>query len=194
MIKMALRKFWLVSLVIFFVSSPVATADHASQNSATPIMADLPPAPELLIPPDGGIVAFGRLKLAWESMTQVDSYKVEIDNNADFSSPERIKILAASEWIILPLLPPSVWYWHVQSYNSEGWGDWPEIRRFEKFDYVPLDTLIIDSVQINYGSNLASVQVHAVTFDSVVFYNLPVKWNAPWGSTAVFGQFPQYCW
>jgi hypothetical protein len=43
------------------------------------------------------------------------------------------------------------------------------------------DSLIIGETQVDSGITFASIQVFAVTDDSVMYYNLPLRWTAPYG-------------
>jgi len=53
------------------------------------------------------------------------------------------------------------------------------------------DSLIIAEVSIDSGTTFAFVQVFAVTDDSVMYYNLPLRWTAPLGGVTV-GTGTQY--
>ncbi len=43
------------------------------------------------------------------------------------------------------------------------------------------DSVIVGSVRVDSGATFAFVPIYAVTDDSVMFYNLPLRWNAPLG-------------
>lgn len=53
------------------------------------------------------------------------------------------------------------------------------------------DSLIIDEVTIDSGITFAFVRIFAVTDDSVMYYNLPLRWTAPLGGVTV-GAGTQY--
>jgi hypothetical protein len=53
------------------------------------------------------------------------------------------------------------------------------------------DSLIVNEVQIDSGTTFAFIQIFAVTDDSVMYYNLPLKWTAPYGGVTV-GTGTQY--
>ena len=53
------------------------------------------------------------------------------------------------------------------------------------------DSLIVNTVEIDSGVTFAFVQIYAVTDDSVMYYNLPLRWTAPHGGVSV-GTGTQY--
>ena len=92
-------------------------------------------APILLSPINGNFLNTSTPTFSWNPVADADSYRIQIDNQANFSSPERMQTLVVTNYIASPGLADNTYYWRVRGLNSGGAGPWSEIWR------VTVDTL-----------------------------------------------------
>jgi len=95
------------------------------------LLMDLPPAPELVYPCDITIHDTTP-RLSWYPVSgySVDKYQVQVDDDDNFSSPERDTVTSDFYWTVSPPLPgyPQYWHWRVRAHNAIGWGQWADCR------------------------------------------------------------------
>jgi len=89
--------------------------------------------PILLVPLGGAFTTDFSPTLMWEepadNVAGIKDYKVQVDNNLDFSSPE--KNYSTPNTFYSPNLSEGVWYWKVEARdNALNWSEWSEIRQF----------------------------------------------------------------
>lgn len=88
-----------------------------------------PPGTEL--PTDGwDILPADQVTLSWSGASDLQSgvkgYFVQVDNNADYSSPEFEGVVDGTSYV-LPALPEGSYHWHVKARDTAGnWGDYGE--------------------------------------------------------------------
>lgn len=70
--------------------------------------------------------------LNWAQVAGNAGYDVQVDNNNDFSSPERTSSRAtnANSWAITPDLPAGTWHWRIRAKNGAILGSWSGPRTF----------------------------------------------------------------
>ncbi len=94
----------------------------------------LPPpntVPSLIVPADGVIGQSTKPTLQWEAILGITRYEVEIDNDADFSSPLLSRTVPATTVTPNTRLPTDVQlHWRVRSVNFAGVGPWSNTRKF----------------------------------------------------------------
>ncbi len=80
-----------------------------------------PPVPTLLSPADGAVISGTSCPLDWSTVTGSTGilYGLQVDNNADFSSPMVNKTLSAS-YYRLSSMPDGVFYWRVKAVDEAG--------------------------------------------------------------------------
>ena len=103
----------LISEVITTNNIQMGTLSVDDPIGQTPIYAN---APTQLSPSDG-LVTFDRtVTITWEEVTLSNDYNLEIDNNADFSSPIYDVNTGASETFTTGSLSDGIYYWHVRNH------------------------------------------------------------------------------
>ncbi|GAI66445.1 unnamed protein product, partial [marine sediment metagenome] len=85
--------------------------------------------PELLSPEDGASVDSSRPTFDWEDVVDtvsgLDSYEIQVDNNQDFSPPEYVAIVTASNAIPQSDLAQGEYSWRVRARdNLDHYSDW----------------------------------------------------------------------
>lgn len=88
-----------------------------------------PPPPVLLSPDDGATFDPPAVVLLdWADAPGATSYHVQIDNDADFSSPVgQQEGVTATQWTT-PSLDQNIYYWRVRSSDGELYGSWSAAR------------------------------------------------------------------
>ena len=129
----------------------------------------VPPAPSLYSPSNYSI-RYNQTPHSFDWSTvngySVDEYRIYVDNNSGFGSPEINQTPTSSNYTSYSNLSNNVYYWKVQAHNSGGWGNWSSIRQFV-VDTPP------NSPSITSPSNGATY----TNGDIITF-----QWNAPSGS------------
>ncbi len=68
--------------------------------------------------------ASGKLHLDWGNVSGADKYQVQVDNNSNFSSPEKDAQPLSSYYNASGLADGTRYWWRVRAHNSCGWGNW----------------------------------------------------------------------
>ncbi|UCG61032.1 MAG: T9SS type A sorting domain-containing protein [Candidatus Zixiibacteriota bacterium] len=141
-----------------------------------------PPPPVLLSPDDGAYFDDpAQVLLDWDDVVEAVSYHVQIDDNADFSSPVGDQEgVTATEWTT-PVLDQNIYYWRVQSHDGEQYGMWSEARRIYVGIYVEAPTLYspADGAKIKNGLNIP-LEWYALT--GVAGYDIEIDDNPDFSS------------
>ncbi len=106
--------------------TPTATATPAI---FTPT-ATLPPAiilpPNLINPPNNATLS-ARFDFTWTKIYNATRYQIDIDNNANFSSPEWSTLRSDTIYQIASM-PKGIYYWRVRAKNMAGiWSAWSTV-------------------------------------------------------------------
>ncbi len=88
-----------------------------------------PKTPVLQSPSDNLLTNSVSLTFSWEALTGVTGYQIQIDNNSDFSSPERTTITADLSYTA-SLASSGEFFWRVRGVNGSVYGPWSETRRY----------------------------------------------------------------
>ena len=105
-----------------------------------------PPAPELTLPLNGTISQNPAPQLSWKNQTYALSYRIQIDNNSTFSSPE-VDSSTISNSFLPPKLADGVYYWRVNSTNSlSNTGNWSAVWRVTVNQLIPYVPSLITPV------------------------------------------------
>ena len=102
----------------------------------------------------------------WSSPSGATGYRIYVDNNSGFGSPEINQEPTDSQLTSYTSLSNNVYYWKVQARNSSGqWSNWSTIRRFVVDTPPPAPSLSSPSNGSQFDKG-----------DSVTFY-----WSGPAG-------------
>jgi len=100
--------------------SGTAGALAHSANAALLFVSPLPGAPTLVSPANGATGQSTAPTLTWSAITGATSYLVELDNNADFSSPEFSDVVGSTAVAVPGLAPEKTYFWRVTAQNACG--------------------------------------------------------------------------
>ena len=108
----------------------VATDSH-SASTASPTWdfttaCPLPGTPVLIAPADGSITDDVTPHFAWSPVSMATSYRIQVDDNGDFSSPELDDTTSTSDYAPTVPLSLGTQYWHVQAANLCGNSAWSQ--------------------------------------------------------------------
>ena len=89
-------------------------------------------APDLLEPANGSLTNHNQPTLRWSTVSTAAMYRVQVDNNADFSSITWDQLTAATSFTPpSPLLDNVTYHWRAQAINAGGdSGDWSAVWQF----------------------------------------------------------------
>lgn len=96
-------------------------ADVVSKNLPLSLVADVPAAPVLVSPANGG-TASTTVTLQWNAIAGAAEYQVEVDDNADFGSPVFDAVVTGTTAQVSGLDVETQYYWRVTASNSCGPG------------------------------------------------------------------------
>ncbi|MDD2921292.1 MAG: metallophosphoesterase [Anaerolineales bacterium] len=83
--------------------------------------------PVLFSPPDNATMS-AHYKFNWERVYNATRYHIEIDNHADFSSPEWSSWRRDPEYPISSMNRKTTYYWHVRAKDMDGnWSEWSAV-------------------------------------------------------------------
>jgi hypothetical protein len=99
---------------------------------------DRPGVPVLVAPVDGSAAGGNRPTFEWDAVTGAEEYQIQVDDDADFSSPERDETTASTEYTPASGLSGGVHYWRVRASNGCGAGVWSVRREFTVLTASPL--------------------------------------------------------
>jgi glucose/arabinose dehydrogenase len=108
-----------------------------STTRAITILPLTPGMPTLTNPANGSITPNPAPTLTWGVTQNAASYRVQLDNNSTFSSPE-IDTGALLTSLVLPRLADGVYYWRVLAVNNLAQtGPWSTVRRMTIRQLIP---------------------------------------------------------
>jgi V8-like Glu-specific endopeptidase len=97
-----------------------------------------PSKPELVFPLDGSTTTDNYEDFDWNDALDADTYKIQADDNSNFSSPEVNDITTSSSYMNFQFLPDGMYYWRVQANNAYGMcdrdSDWSDVNTFHVID------------------------------------------------------------
>ena len=91
-----------------------------SATSTLEVVAGVPAAPTLLSPANGATGVATVPTLTWAASAGAASYLVQVDNNADFSSPEYSATVGGTTTVANGLSPDLTYHWRVRADNACG--------------------------------------------------------------------------
>jgi hypothetical protein len=87
----------------------------------------LPLAPTLTSPANASQTCEGMPTFQWAALANASSYRIQIDNNPSFTSPEDDATTSATHYSPASSLMPGTWYWRVRGSNYCGNSPWSAI-------------------------------------------------------------------
>ncbi len=87
------------------------------------------PAPGLSSPA-AGLKTKTMPTLNWAVVPGATGYRIQIDNNQDFSSPTQTGTSGGTSYPVAPALPDGKYYWRVQAVNGRLGGKWSAVWYF----------------------------------------------------------------
>ncbi len=119
--------YWRVKAVNSYGSSAWSYVSNFS------IVDPLPPAPNLVSPPNGSTGQSVTPLLDWDSITIANSYQVQVSKHSNFSDLVLDSNSIVNSNVRIPsgkLLPDSLYYWKVRGINVMGQGSWSATWNF----------------------------------------------------------------
>ncbi len=96
----------------------VGTGDGSWSSTWSFIIPPTPSAPSLSSPSSGGSTCNATPYFAWSQVNGADLYHIQIDDNSNFSSPEKEDTTLNPYYTPGVPLSPGTYYWHVRASNS----------------------------------------------------------------------------
>ncbi|MCX6831865.1 MAG: fibronectin type III domain-containing protein, partial [candidate division Zixibacteria bacterium] len=122
-------------------SSCAASAWSSTYNFTTAVC-NVPDAAVLVAPVDGDSGQTQPLTLDWSDAARALSYRVQVDNDSDFSSTVIDNQVTPSTLLILGLTAGTKYYWRIRAYNGCGWGSWSDTSWFKTCYMVEAPVLV----------------------------------------------------
>jgi hypothetical protein len=133
---------------------------------------DAPTAPNLLSPANSSHTCDPSPTFAWNPEYNATLYRIQVDDDPSFSSPELDGTTTGPEYPDPPPLPPGTYHWRVRASNACGDGPWSSVWSFT-VDAVPdppvLFTPLDDSIicdptpefgwDVSFGATSYRIQV-----------------------------------
>lgn len=90
-----------------------------------------PGVPVFSAPTNSVLLNTSTPELVWSAVPDAHTYELQIDNQANFSSPELNQIGLGTNYTVLSSLPEGRWYWRIRAVNEQGLvGTWSSSRNF----------------------------------------------------------------
>jgi predicted phage tail protein len=90
-----------------------------------------PAAPVLLTPSSNAVVATGKVLFSWQGVSNANSYRLQVANDAQFSSPIHDSGNLTNTSFELELLAAGTYFWRVSASNQAGSSAFSAARSFE---------------------------------------------------------------
>jgi hypothetical protein len=103
---------------------PVATSDACDAGAVE--AGDLPVVLMLISPANGSTIGHSMPAFDWVDLPGATHYQIQVDDQADFSSPVLGMIVTASAYTLAATLPPGTYYWSVRAGSGNTWGTYTE--------------------------------------------------------------------
>ena len=140
-------------------------------------------APNPLSPSDGAANQTAPIVFDWSDVAGSTNYRIEIDNNSGFTSPEVSAQSATSTFSTSALLPSTTYYWRVAAFDACGWGNWSTPRSFSTCN-APVAPNYVSPANGATGITLPVV-LDWSDLAGVTTYQVQVDDNADFSSTAI---------
>lgn len=94
--------------------------DYSNANFAITNIPTPPAVPTLLSPANGTVITDLQPTFDWNDVSGATSYRIMVDNNSDFSSPEIDQTVSESTYTTATNFSAGTYFWKVLSTNSNG--------------------------------------------------------------------------
>jgi hypothetical protein len=163
-------------------ASGCATSTWSSIYNFTTAVCNVPDAATLITPADGDSGLTQPITLDWSDAAGASSYRVQVDNDSDFSSTVLDNAVTPSTLDILGLTAGAKYYWRVRPYNGCGWGNWSDSSWFKTCYAVgapvlvtPVDGDTISSQPASFDwNNVATATKYQFQIDDTVSFVSPL--------------------
>lgn len=128
---------------------------------------------ELFSPDDDSIIQSDSVLFIWQKgLPFAEVYKLEIDNNPEFSNPVIDSTITDTSYVLTQLENNSIYWWRVVANNSFGWGEYSSSRQFS------LAISSIDNIsEIPAAFGLNQNYPNPFNPSTTISYNLPKSGN-----------------
>lgn len=145
---MTIAQWWPSESFSCLIRSP---ADWALFCSWMATSAALVLPPNLITPENSSNLPTNSPTLYWENTLPADNWQLQIDNDADFTSPE-VDIWTTST-SYQPTLSDGKYYWRVRQMRSGVFSEWSQVWSFRLDTIPPAAPLLIYPVNLNINDN-----------------------------------------
>jgi len=150
----------------------------------------VPPVPTLLSPANGASTNDSTPFLDWSTVTAATTvhYRIQVGNNADFSTPSVNETwVESSSYAVSAALPDGVYYWSVSAVDAEGsMSAWTATWSFTVDTVVPpVPTLISPANGASIDDSTPFLDWSTVTATTLVHYRIQVDNNADFSTPSI---------
>jgi hypothetical protein len=125
---------------------------------------EMPGAPVLIAPIDSSTAHSNRPTFAWHKVEGAEEYRIQVDDDADFSSLERDEATPSTDYTPASGLSGAVYYWRVRAVNESEVGVWSKGWTFAVYTPSPPEFKL--HLPIVARSHPGMVQVRSTSVDS----------------------------
>ena len=98
--------------------------------------------PELSSPPDGSSACGTVPTFAWSAVTGASAYRIQVDDDEDFSSPEIDSEVSSTSFAPATPLPAGSYHWRVRAVTDCGHGVWSPAWSFNQLRSIHLPVVM----------------------------------------------------
>ncbi len=143
-----------------------------------------PSEPDLSSPTNGLFLNDQTPSLDWRDLNTATQYRVQLDNNEDFSSPIVNSYIISSDYTC-PILSENRYYWRVCARDAVGnWGSWSSSRYFT-IDFSNSDKPILISPSNGSIISRRSPYLEWYAVSSAVVYQIQIDDNIVFSSPTI---------
>jgi|GEM_PF-2412924 len=158
------------------------TSDWSSTYNFTTAVCNVPDTATLISPADSAGDQTQPLTLNWSHATGALTYRVQVDNDSDFSSRVIDSLVTPSTLNIQGLTAGTKYYWRVCPHNGCGWGNWSDTNWFKTCDLVgapvlviPHDADTVSSKPVSFDWNdVATASKYQFQIDDTITFAIPL--------------------
>jgi len=106
---------------------PESNESNNEREESFDVDCPTPTTPSLTSPSNGSSACDTTPSFDWSSVSGATSYRIQVDNNSSFGSPEIDTTTSSSNYTPGSALSPGTYYWRVRASNSCGDGSWSSV-------------------------------------------------------------------